>query len=190
MEFNLLDIVTNLFTSNIISKAASSLGESEGSIQKAISGAVPAVLTGILNKAGSGVDASANILNMAKEASGSGILNNPGRFIGGGNETGGKSGLLSMAASLFGDKLGNINSMIANFSGIKLSSASTLINMTTPVALGVIGNHASANKLNARGLLQMLISQKDKEIRRSEDQGVASERRSAGVLSLSVLLIS
>ena len=45
MSLNFVDTVKNLFTNEIISKAASSLGESEGGISKALSGIVPSVIS-------------------------------------------------------------------------------------------------------------------------------------------------
>ena len=83
MAFNLVDTVKGLFTSDVISKAASTLGESEGGIQKAVSGVIPAVLSGLLVKAGSS-DGLAGILNMAKQAAGSGFLGNIGGLLTGG----------------------------------------------------------------------------------------------------------
>lgn len=162
MAFNLLETVSGLFNNDLVSKAASSLGESEGSIQKAMSGIVPSVLTGLLNKAGSGGgNAASDIFNLAKEASNSSVLSNLGGLLGGG-DGGGISKLLNMAKSLFGDKLGNVTNLISDFAGIKSSSASSLISMAAPAALGAIGKHASDNNLNAGGLLSMLVSQKDK----------------------------
>jgi outer membrane protein OmpA-like peptidoglycan-associated protein len=161
MAFNLLDTVSGLFNKDLIGKAATSLGESEGGIQKAISGLVPSVLMGLLNKAGSGGNAASSIFNLAKEASGSGILSNLGGMLGGGASGGGMSTLLTMAGSLFGDKLGNVTNLISSFAGIKSSSATSLMSMAAPAALGAIGKHASDNNLNAGGLLSMLSSQKD-----------------------------
>ena len=50
MSFNLLDTVKGLITPNLISTAASSLGESEGGIQKALSGSIPSILVSLLGK--------------------------------------------------------------------------------------------------------------------------------------------
>ena len=157
MAVNLLDAVSGLFNNNVVSRAASSLGESEGGIQKAISGVIPTVLAGLLNKAGSDPNAPSNIMNMAREASTSGILNNPGSWLS--TVDSGKSGLLNMASSLFGDKLGNVTNMIANFAGIKSSSASSLITMAAPATLGVVGKQASENNLSGDGILRMLSAQ-------------------------------
>ena len=67
MAFNLIDSVKSLISPDLVGKAAGMLGESESGITRAISGIVPSVFAGVLNKAGSG-DAP-GILNVAKDAS-------------------------------------------------------------------------------------------------------------------------
>jgi OmpA-OmpF porin, OOP family len=158
MSFNLLDSVKGMFTNELIGKAASMLGESESGIGKAIGGAVPTVLSALLNKGGSN-DGASGIFNMAKEAAGSGILNNIGGLLG---NSGGSnmSGLLNMASGLFGDKLGGIGKLISGFSGIKESSAGSLLSMAVPTVLGFLGKHSADNNLSANGLVSLLSSQK------------------------------
>lgn len=158
MAFNLVDSVSNLFSNDLISKAASAFGENEGGIQKALSGAVPSVLTGFLNKAESS-DGAQSLLDLSKQAGGSGILSNLGGLLEGGGGT--FSGLLSMAGNLFGDKSGAISSLISGFSGIKQSSASSLLNMVAPAALGSLGKYATDNNLGASGIASFLTAQKD-----------------------------
>lgn len=158
MAFNLLDTVKGLFTGNLISSAASSLGESEGGIQKALSGAIPSLLAGLLSKAGSQEGAS-GILDLAKQAAGSGVLNNISGFLGNdSNSLLGKGA--EMLKGILGDKAGGIASLVSNFAGIKHSSASSILSMAAPVALGALGQHASDNNLNAGGLMNLLSSQK------------------------------
>jgi outer membrane protein OmpA-like peptidoglycan-associated protein len=158
MSFNLLDSVKGVISNELVSKAAGSLGESESGIQKALGAALPSVLAGLLGKA-SNAEGASGILNMAKDAAGSGLLSNLGGFLGGDN-----SSLLGKATDmlkgLFGDKLAGISSLISNFAGIKGSSASSLLSMAAPAALGVLGNHVSEHNLNADGLMQMLAGQK------------------------------
>jgi outer membrane protein OmpA-like peptidoglycan-associated protein len=179
MAFNLIDSVKGIFGNELLGKAASMLGESEGGMQKAIGGIIPSILTGVLSKAGSG-DAG-GILGMAKDAAGSGILSNLGGLLGGGG-----SSLLSkgtdMLKGLFGDKVDNITSMISGFAGIKESSASSLMSMAAPAALGVLGKHASDTNMNASGLLSLLNSQKDNIM-----NALPSGLNLAGALGLSSL---
>ncbi len=157
MAFNLLDSVNGLFGNDLLNSAAAAFGENGDSIQKALSGTVPSVLTGLLDKAGTSAGAQ-SLLDMGKQASSSGILDNLGGLLPGGGST---SGLMSMASGLFGDKLGNISSLISGFSGIKPSSASSLLSMVAPVALGTLGKYATQNNLGVSGLTSLLASQKD-----------------------------
>jgi outer membrane protein OmpA-like peptidoglycan-associated protein len=161
MSFNLLDSVKGLISNELVGKAASSLGESESSVTKAMSGILPSVLGGLVSKATSGGDGASSILDMAKGAASSGILGNLGNLFGGGGNSSLLSSGATMLSGLFGDKIGGIASLISNFAGIKQSSASSLMSMAAPAALGFLGKHASDNNLNASGLTSLLASQKD-----------------------------
>lgn len=157
MAFNLMDSVKGLFTNELVGKMASSFGETEGGIQKALSGAIPTVLAGLLNKAGT-ADGATSILNMAKDATGGGL---PGNLL----NFSGNSSIINQGfdwlRKLFGDKVGNITSMIAGFAGIRESSASTLLSTAAPAALGTLGKQVTQNNLSVSGLTSMLASQKD-----------------------------
>ncbi|KAA2243132.1 OmpA family protein [Chitinophaga agrisoli] len=159
MSFDLLNTVKGLFTGDVISQAAGQLGESESGIQKAITGIVPAVLTGLLYKAGSQGDPS-GALQAAKDATGanssgtliSSLQNNAGGWLSKGT---------SLLQNLFGSKVSTLITSIATFAGIKESSASTLLNAATPATLGTVGQYAEDENLNAGGFLSFLNSQKD-----------------------------
>jgi outer membrane protein OmpA-like peptidoglycan-associated protein len=155
MSFNLLDSVSGLFNHDLVNKAASSLGESEGNIQKALQAAVPSVLTGFLEKSGT-ADGAQTLLALARQAADSGISGRLGEFF-----QNGIPGLTGMAASLLGDKLGNISDLIAGFSGIKAPSASSLLSIVAPAALGKLGSYAFANNLGANEVSTLLASQKE-----------------------------
>lgn len=159
MAFIWLDSVKGLFTSELIRKAASALGEGEGNTAKAISGIVPSVLGGIISKGTSGIDGASSILNMAKGVEGAGILNNLGNLFGGGSNPQLSNGL-DMVKRLLGDKLNSIAGTISGFADIKESSVPSLMGMVTPMALGVLGQHASQNNLTPKSLSNMLASQK------------------------------
>jgi outer membrane protein OmpA-like peptidoglycan-associated protein len=156
MSFNLLDAVKGHFSGDLISKAASFLGESDGGINKALGGLIPTVLSGITSKASTSSGAE-EVFSMAKEQHGSGLLGNLGGVFSGGS-------LLSKGADLikglFGGKLGGIVDAIAGFAGIKSSSASSLMSLAAPVALGTLGKHAADNNLGASGISSLLASGK------------------------------
>lgn len=160
MSFDLLESAKSLFTGDVVSKAASQLGESEGGIQKALSGIIPTVLTGLLHKTSSQGDA-ASVLDMVKNAASSASAGSIGSLL-----EGGAGGLLSKGAdilkSLFGDKAGAITGMIASYAGIRESSANTLLNSAAPATVGTLGQYAAQNNLGPSGLIALLNTQKDK----------------------------
>lgn len=157
MSFNLVDSVKGLFTHELTGKMASSFGESEGSIQKAIGGAIPAVLVGLINKAGT-TDGASSVFNLSKEAANKGVLGNLGNFAGSGNlvATG-----LEWLKKLFGDKFDNVTSLISGFAGIRDSSAASVLSVAAPAALGTLGKQVTQHNLNVGGFTSLLASQKD-----------------------------
>lgn len=180
MSFDLLESAKSIFNSNVVSQASSQLGESEGGIQKALSGIIPVVLTGLLNKAGSGGDAG-GLLNMIKGVAGDA---NPSAVAGALQSGGG--GLLAkggdLLRSLFGDKISSITGMLSSFAGIKESSASTLLQTATPATLGVAGQYAVQNNLTPNAFLSFLNTQKDSIL-----NAVPGGLNLAGILGLSSL---
>ncbi|HOA39579.1 MAG TPA: DUF937 domain-containing protein, partial [Flavihumibacter sp.] len=137
MSFNILDAVKGYLTPQLLGQAASYLGESDSGISKAVSGLVPAALTGIINKAEAPGGAS-TIMDLAQKALGSGILGNlaSGFTQGGGGIPDAGPSLLS---GIFGDKVGHIANTIAGWAGIKGSSVASLLGSIAPLALGLLG---------------------------------------------------
>lgn len=161
MPTNLVDAAKNLLPGDLVSKAANSLGESESSIQKAIGGAIPSVLAGLLNKSAS-TNSGVEMLDLVKSAAGSGILSNLSGLFDSSVPTADsvRATVMGWLRSLFGDKLNNIINVIASFAGIKNSSANTVLGMAVPAALAPVGQYAAENNLSEPGLTTFLQSQK------------------------------
>lgn len=159
MAFDLIDTLQHVFNNEFSNKAAASLGENESNVQKALGGIVPAVLTGLLNKASSPGDAG-SLLSLVKDAASGDFsrLGNlggaiPAELLAKGSE---------ILRSLFGNKAADITSAIASYAGIKPASAETLLQSAAPASLGVIGQQAASQNLSASGLIGLLNSQKHK----------------------------
>jgi len=157
MSTNLLDSLKGYITPELISQASSMLGESESGVSKAVSAALPSLLGGLLNKSGDS-NVMGSVMDLVTKSSGDsgGILSNLGGLLGGGDSaaSGIGSNLLSL---LFGNKLSGIADMIAGASGIKSSSASSLLGMAAPMLLGHLGKSGTT----LSGLTSMLSSQKE-----------------------------
>ncbi|HTM93340.1 MAG TPA: OmpA family protein [Flavisolibacter sp.] len=158
MSFNLLDSVRALFNNEVVSKTASSLGESESGIQKALSGIIPLIFGGILSKSNSGDTGS--VLDMARNAAGGGGLMNTLKGLAVGDSGSIISRGMDMVRGLFGGHAATVNRTVADYSGIKESSANSLLALAAPVALGRLGEHAAENNMSASGLSSFLESQK------------------------------
>jgi OmpA-OmpF porin, OOP family len=159
---NLLALLKDNLTPEMISKAANFVGEDHASTATAMSGILPAVLGSVMGKA-STADGASNVMSMITGGGhDGGMFDNLGSMLSGGSSTdsmlSGGSGILS---SLLGDKVGAIASVIGNFAGIKSGSASSLMSMAAPMVMGLIGKQVSSNGLNASGLMSMLAGQKD-----------------------------
>ncbi len=87
-----------------------------------------------------------------------------------------------MLKNLFGDKTQGLTDAISGFSGISSKSASSLMSVAAPAAMGVIGKQVADSNLNAGGLLSFLNSQKDNIL-----NAVPSGLNIAGVLGLGSL---
>ena len=155
MSFNLIESIRDLFNNEFVNRASSSLGESHGSIQKALGGIIPALLGGALVKANSGDGGS--VLNMARNAIAGGSVSNM--------LTGDTGSLLSrgmdMLSGLFGNKTTTVSNAISNYAGIREPSASSLMGMSAPLVLGRLGEHAQEQNMNASDFTSFLTSQKD-----------------------------
>ncbi|MEQ1552644.1 MAG: OmpA family protein [Ferruginibacter sp.] len=161
--FNLLDMAKSYFSNELISKASSSLGESEGGISKAISAMIPSVIGAISDKATSGHEGASLVSKLASEQHSSGILDTLGGFL---NQDS-SSNLLSKSSGLISSLFGNggssnmLTTLISSFAGVKGSSVGTILSMAVPAVLGLVGKHSAENNVSASGLGSLLSSQKD-----------------------------
>lgn len=158
MALNLFELAKQYLDSNIVSKAASFLGESETSVRKGIDAALPTSMLGMSQQVDKGH--SDAIFGMAQEASNSGILNNFGSNFA-------SSGGVAPAAStgwlnnIFGSNLSGVTSALSNYAGLKGGSISTLLGTIVPLVLGLLGKQAKENNLTAAGLPALFGSLKN-----------------------------
>lgn len=153
---NLLSSVRGLLSDNVVGKIATVIGSNNSLTKTALSKVLPSIMSGIANKGATSQGAS-SLLNMIKShGMGAGTLNNLTSSLGGG---GGTDSLLSKGGklndALFGDDL---KGMLGS-SGLDSGSASKLMNIATPIAMGSLGKVVSDKNLDAAGLQSYLKSQ-------------------------------
>jgi OmpA-OmpF porin, OOP family len=136
MALNLLELIKGSISSDLVSKAASMLGENGDSVQKAMSGSVPTILSGMMSKLTDGSKAD-GLLNIIRSEDGGNII-----------------------ASLFGDKANAASAAIAAHAGIKSENASKVLSMAAPLVSGSVGK-ALAGAGGLAGIAGLLFSNLD-----------------------------
>jgi hypothetical protein len=161
MSTSLLDMAKQYLTPDVIEKLASFTGESPLATTKAIGGAGPAVLAGMLNSAqdANGLTQLVNLFQQGKFDGGM-LGNLAGAFSGSSMD-----GLMKMGGpllgSLFGARSNGLVDLLAGFAGIKKSSATSLLSAAAPFIMSLIGKQlASKGGVNASGLKDLLFSQR------------------------------
>lgn len=157
---NLVDAVKGHLTPDFVRNASSLTGEPETSTRRALDSATPSLLGGILNMASTNEGAS-KLSNTIHEGGFASAIDGSSLFSGGGAtkmmDTG--RGLLG---SIFGNQGSVVSESIAQNSGIKPSSATSLLSLAAPLTLGVVGKEAIAQGANSpSGLSNMLMGQKE-----------------------------
>ncbi len=161
MATNLLDLVKGHLTPDIVDKAASYVGESGPATQKALAGILPTILAALMNQGSTsgGVQQIAQMLDTGRYDGSA--LANLGSLFGGGSSTqdalGAGRGILE---SLFGSKLGGVTDLIARSSGVRPSSASSLMALATPIIMHVLGRQRAQAGGTIPALTALLGEQK------------------------------
>lgn len=177
---NLVSVVMQFLTPDVIAKIASALGLDRTLAQKAIGGAVPALLSSFADAASTpgGVRQLSNMLSQQQ----TGALDSLKNLSGGSNpkmlaDTG-----TSMLSGLFGGgALDTMAQSIGKFAEIGEGSSKTLLGMLGPVVLGALGQQQRNSGLDASGLMSMLAAQKD-QITAAIPSGLADHLSDAGLI--------
>ncbi|MEM8949048.1 MAG: DUF937 domain-containing protein [Pseudomonadota bacterium] len=181
MSVNLVDLVLKQVGGNVPGILGSLLGESADRTQGAIAGAVPAVLGGLMGAATKGGGLADQLASAIGQQDG-GMLDDLAGAFGGGNhqkiaDEGG-----SILTSLLGDGvIGTLVGAIGKFSGLGSGSSKSLLGMLVPVVMSVLSREQKSQGLDAGGLMNMLMGQKD-NIQAAMPSGMASALGGAGFL--------
>ena len=171
MAVNLVDLAKSYLSDDVVSQVSSMFGEKQENTQKAFDGALPAILSGLVQKSAE-PGGTSSIMDLIGEvmapnrAAGEaimpsgGILSHLSSLL---TDSTQSSALLSVGAdiikSLFGDKAGAVAGAISSYSGIKQSSASSLLNIAGPVLLSLLGKKLADDGTGISGATGLLSSQ-------------------------------
>lgn len=156
---NIVENAVRVLTPLIASRIAAALGISPALATTAVAALVPAILAALAGKASTPAGASALSQTLGAQDTSvldqlSGLLEGPGKtdFIQSG--TGALSSLLGTTAPAA------LATAVSKFTGIEPAAASALVGVVAPVVMGSLAQTQRQSGLDARGLAQLLESQK------------------------------
>ena len=156
---SLLDSLKEQITPDVIRGLTSNLGESGDAVQKGLLGGATTILAALASKAQEPGFLS-QIMNLI-----SGFMTRGasamGAAAGGGSSTVANASQAgtSLLNMLFGNNISSIQSKIAEFSGMRASSAGSILAAAAPMVLGTLASKVSSQGLTASGLGSMLTSE-------------------------------
>ena len=170
MATNLVSVVMQFLTPDMIAKIASVLGLDRNVAQKTIAGAIPALLASLADVA-STPNGARQLTNTLAQQSDS--LENLKNLVGGAGQ--------NLVADSGSNMLDTMGQTIGKFAGIGEGTSKSLLGMLGPVVLGALGQQQRSMGLDASGLASLLTSQKD-QIAAAMPSGLADQLSAAGLI--------
>jgi hypothetical protein len=173
---NLVSLIKDQFSGDVLSKLAGAVGMDSGSAHTAMDAGLPALLAGFSGLAST--NDGARKLALAVDGADAGAPSHFGEMLSGGGrsllDTGG-----SILNSLLGSgTLSSLTGVLSRFTGIGSNATGSLMALMAPMVLGVLKGRKEESHLDAGGLANMLQGQKD-NIARAMPAGLGSMLSSA-----------
>jgi hypothetical protein len=159
MPANLVSLVMQFLTPDMIGRIAAALGLDRNVVQTAINAAVPALLAGFSSAAAKSGGAQ-SLVDAVKQHSG--VLDNFANVI----APGARSSLVNKGSELLASLLGvqdqsALEGAVAKFSGLGQDASGSLLGILAPAIVGTIGKQIGARNPDAISLTNLLSAQKE-----------------------------
>jgi hypothetical protein len=182
MATNLVSLVTQFLTPDVIERIAAAIGLDRAAAQKATGAAIPALLAGLAGLAAK--PGGARQLSDAVSRQKPGILESVETIIGAPDgQAFAQTGSDALSSLLGSFTTRGLAGSIARFAGTSESAGKSLLGMLGPMVLGVLGQQQRIRGLDANGIANLLTSQQS-EIVQAIPPGLADELDGAGLLDL------
>ena len=160
MSLNLVSLLAQYLTPEVIGRIASTLGVDRSLAGKALVALAPTLLRTLTGIAATPLGAQR--VAGAVEKQDPGILSSLESVIGGsGHDSIIQNGIGALESLAGGSAVSALAGALGKFSGLGESAASSLIGLATPAVLGVLSKEKAAQGLDASGLAKLLDSQKE-----------------------------
>ncbi|MBZ6075386.1 DUF937 domain-containing protein [Microvirga puerhi] len=181
MAINLVSLIAQFLTPDVIAKIASALGADRSQIGRAVTAAVPGLLASLAGTA-STPEGSRKLFDAVSQQS-PGILDNLGGMIGGPRQENlADNGTNVLSSLLGGSSTSALGNAVTKYAGLGSGMGSSLLGLLTPVVMAALNKQSTASGLDASGLSQLLTSQKS-EIMKALPPGFSDLLSGTGLLS-------
>lgn len=159
MSTNLMDVINQYFTGDVVTKLADFIGETPQNTADAANLAIPSLLAGIVKKF-SDTNEIGDLLSMLQnDTHDGGILDNLGATIADGELT---HTLLTagnkLLTSLVGTNAPNLAELIGTSSGVSFKSATSILGLGVPIVMAALSKTAKAEGIKDTTQLSTLLS--------------------------------
>jgi hypothetical protein len=159
MAINLVTLVMQFLTPDMIGRIAAALGLDRGNVSTAIGAAVPGLLAGLSSTAVQPGGAQ-KLADAVKKQTG--VLDSLANALG----SGGQTSLVETGSQMLSSLLGGrdkdaLAGTVAKFAGLGQGGGTSLLGMLAPVVLGTIAKQQGARPLDASSIASLLAGQKD-----------------------------
>ena len=158
MAINLVSLVSQFLTPQMVSTLARALGVNEAVAQKVVAAAVPAILAALGTAAAA--PGGAQKISDAISNSDPDILAKLGQAASGGNTRFLNEGATLLSGLLGGGGLASLAGAISQYSGAPQPATQTLLGTATQAAVGTIGQQDPSTWSDPAAILSLLNSQK------------------------------
>jgi hypothetical protein len=159
MATNLVSLVMQFLTPEMIGRVATALGLDRNMLQTAIGAAVPGLLAGFSGVATQPSGAQ-KLVDAAKQETGT--LGKFAELVGGG----GQSAIIERGSQLVASLLGArdqsaLVSALGQFAGLGQAKSGSLLGMLAPIVMGTVAQQQGPRNLDASSMANLFASQKD-----------------------------
>jgi hypothetical protein len=181
MAANLVSLVMQFLTPDMIGRIAAALGLDHNKVGSAITSAVPALLAALSNTATQPGGAQ-KLADAAKQQT-STLGNLASVLAGGGGSSLVEKGSQMLASFVGGPNQNALTDAISRFTGLGQNASGSLLGMLAPIVMGTIAQHqGSAHGLNANSIANLFATQKD-NIANALPSGLSSLLSGTGLLN-------
>ncbi len=163
MDSIVQDLMNQVATGDNLTAISNSVGGDPNAVKSALSMGLPMIMGSMANSASKPGGADM-LMNMLSQSGGSNPMDNLGGFLSNPGTAG-----AGMASSLLGSQMGGIQNAISQKTGLPPAVVGKVLEMATPLVMGYVAKKFSGQKMDQKGLTDMLGEQSKLALQSSPD---------------------